>query len=333
MEPHGFTNLGAKDKTTDTRDIILGAATPKVYTFTPTLTNVAAFASPVEYQGQQPACGAHSGSKIRGIAENTRYTPRFTWADVKTFDGWPLDAGTDNRSVFKSITKTGTLDFNLMGNEVGLTLQQYAHPVITSALLSNAKQHTGMGYGFIQDLSFDGLKQFIFDHGPCIVTIRVGHQMWTALDGTSSWQEKDVLPLRPPTPIVSGHFVVAHSYDEKYIYFINSWSDAWGRKGHGYFGVEYMPWVNDAGALFPLMLSKDLKLGMTDPDVKTLQKQLNKDPRTQVAANGPGSIGQETTYFGSLTYNAVLKFQILHNILPQSGFVGPLTRAVLNLLA
>lgn len=79
----------------------------------------------------------------------------------------------------------------------------------------------------------------------------------------------------------------------------------------------------------PLLFAKDLKLGMTDPDVKKLQVALNANPLTMVATQGPGSPGEETEYFGILTIGAVKHYQKLHNI-PNTGFVGPLTRAALN---
>lgn len=328
MAPHGFTNLGGQDKPHDSRDVKLGAAAPATYTHSPVLMNEKAWAMPVEYQGQQPACGAHGGVEMKDLAIGMRASPRFTWGDLKTFDGWPIESGTDIRSVFKSITKSGVLDFDQLGNDVSLPLPEYAKAP-TAQMRALAGVHSGMGYGFLQDFTFDGLKQFIADHGPTLVLLRVGAEWWTGKNGVASWDEKDILPLRTPSPVVSGHFVVAHSYDGQYIYFINHWSNGWGRKGHGYFGVEYMPFINDAGALFPLLFTKDLFKELTDPDVKRLQQTLNKNPQTQVAAQGDGSPGHETEYFGNLTFAAVQKFQSLHGV-PHTGYVGPLTRAVLN---
>ncbi len=73
-------------------------------------------------------------------------------------------------------------------------------------------------------------------------------------------------------------------------------------------------------------LTRTLKLGMTGPDVKALQQYLNSKGFT-ISLTGPGSLGQETTYFGAKTKVAVIKFQ-LANKLKGDGVVGVLTRAV-----
>lgn len=332
ITPHAFPNPGGIEKPLDTRDIKLGAAGMPVYTHPKALMNNDAWRMPVEYQGKQPACGAHAGAEVKDLAIGSRFTPRFTWADLKTFDGWPINSGTDLRSIFKSITQAGVLDFTQLGNNVSLDELEYAKAP-TTVQRANAQKFSGQGYGFITDLSFDGLKQFITDHGPTIVLMRITERFWKDANGNTSWAEKDVLPLAPASadyPPVSGHFVVAHSFDEQYIYFLNHWSEDWGRDGHGYFGANYMPLVNDAGALFLLKFKKDLSFGMTDPDVLSLQKYLNSHG-CQVAASGDGSPGHETNYFGNLTKAAVMKFQSMHGISPVSGYFGPLTRAYVQL--
>lgn len=333
IAPHAFTELGGKERPTDDRDLKLGAATAITYNFPATLTNASAWSAPVEYQGQQPACGSHSGAKASDLIKGglIHSTPRFTWNDIKSFDGLPIDVGTDMRSIFKSLTISGTLDFPVLGNDVTLDTNVYARAGVSQAMIALASNRKGGGYGFANDVTFKGIKQFIADHGPCILLIQVGPEFWTAPNGQSSWVEKDILPLRYPPSIVSGHFIVAHSYDENYIYFLNSFSDVWGRKGHGYFGENYMKRVLEVGTLFPLSYSKDLYQGITDPDVKRLQVQLNTNPATQVAKVGAGSPGNETQYFGALTFAAVKKYQALHGISP-TGYCGPLTRASLTKL-
>ncbi len=76
-------------------------------------------------------------------------------------------------------------------------------------------------------------------------------------------------------------------------------------------------------------ITRDLKLGMSGEDVRALQIILNKKGYT-VASTGPGSVGNETTYFGPATQAAVIKFQSARNITPAVGYVGTLTRAALS---
>jgi peptidoglycan hydrolase-like protein with peptidoglycan-binding domain len=78
-------------------------------------------------------------------------------------------------------------------------------------------------------------------------------------------------------------------------------------------------------------INRDLSKGSTGNDVKLLQKILNTNPSTVVASSGPGSSGNETTYFGSATEAAVIKFQNFYSFSP-TGIVDGVTRAKVNAL-
>jgi hypothetical protein len=94
------------------------------------------------------------------------------------------------------------------------------------------------------------------------------------------------------------------------------------------FAVFYLPPSQMKPVPTGYVFKKDLKTGMTDPDVKELQKFLNTHG-FPVATTGSGSKGKETTFYGSLTYNALIKFQKAHN-LPTNGQFGAATRSAIN---
>lgn len=83
--------------------------------------------------------------------------------------------------------------------------------------------------------------------------------------------------------------------------------------------------------------TKNLWVGIRDMDVKLLQRFLNLKGFT-VSTDGPGSVGQETEFFGVKTKQALIKFQEAYkvNILTPiglnlgTGFFGPQTRNYIN---
>lgn len=74
-----------------------------------------------------------------------------------------------------------------------------------------------------------------------------------------------------------------------------------------------------------LFLARNLRLGNRGEDVRELQKFLNQSGYT-VSTIGPGSPGQETTYFGKKTQRALVQYQIGNEIAPAIGHLGPITR-------
>lgn len=64
-----------------------------------------------------------------------------------------------------------------------------------------------------------------------------------------------------------------------------------------------------AAAAIPLCeIQRSLTIGSEGEDVRCLQRYLNFSGHT-IASSGAGSPGQETSYFGALTANAVARWQ------------------------
>ncbi len=78
----------------------------------------------------------------------------------------------------------------------------------------------------------------------------------------------------------------------------------------------------------PPIQVKLLNPGIRSVEVLNLQKTLNQLGYT-VAQTGPGSIGNETNFFGKATYNALLNFQKLNN-LPTTGIADKATIETIN---
>jgi peptidoglycan hydrolase-like protein with peptidoglycan-binding domain len=76
------------------------------------------------------------------------------------------------------------------------------------------------------------------------------------------------------------------------------------------------------------VLSKNHSIWDKGEDIRTLQKFFNTHGFI-IAAQGPGSPENETSIFGSKTYQALINFQKANN-LPATGYLGPLTRAALG---
>jgi hypothetical protein len=86
---------------------------------------------------------------------------------------------------------------------------------------------------------------------------------------------------------------------------------------------------------------RNLRMGDYGDDVLFVQKVLNLDPQTQVSVTGLGSPGNETSYFGPATRNAIIKFQNLYSgdvlkpagLSVATGVIGLFTQKKINALS
>ena len=199
---------------------------------------------------------------------------------------------------------------------------------ISSLAMTDASTSLSANYSFLIQFDIDVLAQAIRDnHG---IIIGIGGQ------NNGTWLTSNPLP---PMSVEWRHWMYFGKSlminGQKKIIGLNSWGTSVGNGGWQNFGEDY---VNNGIELGMIMsfgiptyqFNKDLFFGITDADVFFLQKKLNQNPQTMVATTGPGSLGNETYHFGNLTKQAVIKYQQLNNIAPAIGFVGRITRGILN---
>lgn len=231
---------GAQPRTPDKRDYNLayaGAPSTIPLVYMPDYSTL-----PIKMQGKFGTCGGHAGAALESFMEFKDLSPKFLWKDIKQIDGYPLNAGTDMRSIFKALQTKGTCSEDLCPNILDSTIEQYSDPsTITDAMLNDAYPHGITSYAFIENPSFQQIKQQIYQNKVVLARVDCGTGWYTP-----SWMEKDILPLKLGT-YDSGHFIVLWGYDQNYIYFRNSWSPGWGRNGDGYFSATYISHVHEIG--------------------------------------------------------------------------------------
>lgn len=245
-----LTSFAARPRVKDTRDFYLHEIQDHINR--PLVLMQDIYDLPMKAQRNQKACGPHSAAWYKSYQEKIEtgkvfdFSPRFGHTMVKHIDGRGANEGTDLRSLMKLLHSVGLCDEALLENDVDLTPEEYADfKLITEAMLLNAYPRIIGNYAFLKYLDFESLKQAIYQNGAVIVLLATGAPWWTSQDGSFSYDEKDILPLRTPDICLDDHFVVLHSYDEDWIYFANSNGILWGRNGHGYFGENYIPYIKE----------------------------------------------------------------------------------------
>lgn len=189
-------------------------------------------------------------------------------------------------------------------------------------------------------------------YGAISMLFRIGPEWWTAKNGKASWAQADIDPLRPPhNDVVGGHQLVGMGFRTNIERLLNHWSADWADGGESdYLFNEQKPYIVEALAIaevpndtlklvqslpapndFKHNFAVDLKYGQNNFETRALQIAL--------AIDGWANFEEITGYYGTVTANAVLAFQLKYNVAPTSELnqlkgrsVGPATRKQLNLL-
>ncbi len=67
-----------------------------------------------------------------------------------------------------------------------------------------------------------------------LVRFSLGNEWFTAPNGQTSWNKKDIEPLRPPKKVITGHAVTESNYDGGSFRIANSWGWEWCDLGTAY---------------------------------------------------------------------------------------------------
>jgi len=207
---------------------------------------------PVYNQSSQPACGGHSGATLYGILSNSSETlsPRFVYALCKKIDGFPGVPGTTGRAIMQVLQKYGVCKDSLFPNDTTLSEQDYADwtKIPPEAYVDALNRRIG-AYARVtltgSSADFQTIKNAIYQNKAVLIMAKIGNEWWTDAQGNNTWDPNSLFPLRTPTSTVSGHFVDNYAYSPQFIYFRNSWSSNWGANGNGYYGINYVPQIQE----------------------------------------------------------------------------------------
>jgi hypothetical protein len=329
---------------------------------------------PVWNQRKIGACVGHASGKKKQnqewdeIHQAIAINPRFIYALAKAEDGLPME-GTYYRLGMKVLQKVGVPpEIPEYTNDTNLSHADYINiSKIPQKAYDLAGQYRIKSYasiGSFMKISAEEIMQGIAEGDGILLGVQVGKEWWTGKNGVSSWQPADILPLRAPAAVVSGHAIFADEYEifgdsRIKIWHTNSWSPEWGERGRGWFWYdEYknnlveawsaidLPndWLDIVEQLpnaqtFRHQFNTDLEFSNSNPEVTALQTALmidgefSRDLYTRLLKE------KQLGYYGQITQQAVRAFQFKYKVASLAELyvvngrrVGLKSRNKLNLL-
>lgn len=166
-----------------------------------------------------------------------------------------LKEGSCIRNVLKFAQKYGVCtrnDFEIPVTDETTYKEYLSYNIPQYAYDRAEKYHIGEYLSIPIEISL--LKAAIRKYGTIIVRLEVGDEWYIP-----SWMASDILPLKSPKKVISGHAVILYGYDSTLVpgktafYVANSWSTRWAANGNGYFFFEdYKPTEAWAVTLDPI---------------------------------------------------------------------------------
>lgn len=282
--------------------------------------------------------------KIWGIP----FSVSFTYWGGKSYDGG-LYEGSSNLSMLKWGKNVGFLPLSLdpNGNDMTGNYQDYLarRHSYTPEQMASAGQYKLSGYA-LAPLDPVGFMTALSNSKYGLLTRTATGDNWYR----PSWRKSDLELLRVPSPITGGHsvkVVYAKGLDPKQLRRNrNTWGDKdnptiapgleiWSDDGDIMYEYDTQaPYVTEAYVVYagePIVFKHKftsvISFGQSSPEVTALQRVLVQLGYLKMP------VGVPFGYYGNLTKQAVLAFQIASNIVPNNGgqSVGQRTIGALNL--
>ena len=157
-----------------------------------------------------------------------------------------------------------------------------------------------------------------------------GSSATPATPATPATSETPAVPATPATPVTPA--VPASGLSATQVQSILDVLASFDADAATIASVRAALWGTPSGSVTSAAVSvfkSNLTVGSLGSEVKALQEFLNSHGYT-IANSGAGSLGNETTRFGSLTKAALIKYQKAKGITPAVGYFGAKTRAAVS---
>ena len=143
--------------------------------------------------------------------------------DSGNYMAWGRTAGADDGTypslAAQVIRKYGVPLAKYCPNDVDLDADSFCYgrdiSKIPSAAIADAAKRKA-GADITEQISVAGIKASIAyaraNKGGVAILRRIGAEYWTKTNGSSSWKRADLLPMRAPSPVQSGHEELVYGY-------------------------------------------------------------------------------------------------------------------------
>lgn len=268
MPAQEFKNLGVIPYQRTGKELRLASAPVGLPVGVSTYQDDPFFNTTVLMQSQSPECGGFSlGFALEYLDGAPKLSGSFSYAYEKTVDGVPDTPGTTIEAVGEAAQNAGSCLYDLFPDDG--TQEPFTAATPFSEASPEAKSDGLLKAGWIKvyldDLSWQGIQNAILKYKVVLVEAKVGNEWWTSQYGKvipvgqTSWNKEDILPIKPPATVIDSHFfVLGGRFNPTEIWFANSWSPEWGAAGFGYFGPDYIPFIQNAFILYKVPPSVQL---------------------------------------------------------------------------